>query len=48
MPFIPVQSTGHYDNHRKVFSVEVGVKIMTDAVPYTIGITFSAMVVLAI
>jgi len=48
MPFIPVQSTGHYDNLREVLSVEVGVKIVTHAIPNTIGITFSAMVVLAI
>jgi hypothetical protein len=33
---------------RSVFSVEVGVKIMTDAIPNPIGITFSTMVVLAI
>jgi hypothetical protein len=48
MPFIPVQSTGHYDNLREVLSVEVGVKIVTHAIPNTIGITFPAMVVLAI
>ena len=45
---IAVQSTGHYDNLREVLSVEVGVKIVTDAIPNTIGITLSAMVVLAI
>jgi hypothetical protein len=32
----------------KFCSVKVGVKIVTDAIPNTIGITFSAMVVLAI
>jgi hypothetical protein len=32
----------------EVLSVEVGVKIMTDAIPNPIGITFSTMVVLAI
>jgi hypothetical protein len=30
------------------FSVEVGVKIVTDAIPNTIRITFFAMVMLAI
>jgi hypothetical protein len=48
MPFIPVQSTGHYDNLRGGLSVEVGIKIMTHAIPNTIGITLSTMVVLAI
>ena len=48
MLFIPVQSTGYYDNLREVFSVEVGVKIVTDAIPNSIGITFFAMIVLAI
>jgi hypothetical protein len=48
MLFIPLQSRGHSGNLRKVLSVEVGVKIVTHAIPYTIGITFSAMVVLAI
>jgi hypothetical protein len=46
--FMPVQSTGHAGNLCKGLSVEVGVKIVTDAIPNTIGITFSAMVVLAI
>ncbi|MGD9270635.1 MAG: hypothetical protein PVH08_06160 [Syntrophobacterales bacterium] len=45
---MPVQSTGHAGNLCKGLSVEVGVKIVTDAIPNTIGITFSAMVVLAI
>ena len=31
-----------------VLSVEVGVEIVTDAIPYTIRITFSTMVVFAI
>jgi hypothetical protein len=31
-----------------VLSVEVGVKIVTNAIPHTIGITFPAMIVLAI
>ena len=35
-------------NLRKVLSVEVGIKIMTHAIPNTIGITFSTVVVLAI
>ena len=48
MLFIPVQSTGHSGNLLEVLSVEVGIKIMTDAIPNTIGITFSTMVVLAI
>jgi hypothetical protein len=30
------------------FLVEVGVEIVTDAIPNTIGITFPAMIVLAI
>jgi hypothetical protein len=33
---------------RKVLSVEVGIKIMTDAIPNTIWITFFTMVVLRI
>jgi hypothetical protein len=48
MLFIPMQSRGHSGNLRKVLSVEVGVKIVTHAIPNTIGITFSTMVVLAI
>ena len=48
MLFIPVQSTGHSGNLLEVLSVEVGVKIVTDAIPNTIGITFFTMVVLAI
>jgi hypothetical protein len=48
MLFIPVQSTGHSGNLLEVLSVEVSVKIMTHAIPNTIGITFPAMIVLAI
>ena len=48
MLFIPVQSTGHSGNLREGLSVEVGVKIVSDAIPNSIGITFSTMVVLAI
>ena len=45
---IPVQSTGHAGNLLEVLSVKVGIKIMTHAIPNTIGITFSTMVVLTV
>ena len=39
---------GMNGNLREVLSVQVGVKLVTHAIPNTIGITFFTMVVLAI
>jgi hypothetical protein len=44
----PSAKHGAFGNLLEVLSVEVGVEIVADAIPNSIGITFSTMVVLAI